>query len=164
MISFLNPNVLAAMLIAASLSFGSGYFYGRHSESAANEAEQNKALIDALTKVRQTEEKLQTQVEQVSNEYETQIAQLAERASVAERDLGRLRVKPRCGVPSIAVSPGKSNATAEHAAVGRGTGEIDLDDVAKQTIELGRDFDAANIKIAELQSLIRTYENACKIN
>lgn len=164
MIAALDPRVWLAFVVAIVVSIGGGYFWGSHAESVANEAKQNKALAEALTKVRQAEAKLQTEVEGVSNEYETKIAALADRASIAERDLGRLRVKPRCSMPTIAPAPGKLDATAEVGTVGAGTGEINLDDVAKQTVELGRDFDAANIRIVELQSLIRKYENACKVN
>lgn len=164
MIAALDPRVWLAFVVAIVVSVGGGYFWGSHAESVANEAKQNKALAEALTKVRQTEARLQTEVQGVSNEYETKIAALADRASIAERDLGRLRVKPRCSMPTIAAAPGKLDATAESGTVGVGTGEINLDDVAKQTVELGRDFDAANIRIVELQSLIRKYENACKVN
>lgn len=141
-----------------------GFFYGRHTEAKANEAKQNKALAEALQRARSAEAKLATEVQGVSNEYETKLSALNDRIGAANVELGRLRVKPRCSMPTNAASPGESNAAAESAANGDRTGEINLDGTARKIIELGGDLDAANIQIIELQALVSKYENACKVN
>ncbi|OHD25439.1 MAG: hypothetical protein A2Y38_12835 [Spirochaetes bacterium GWB1_59_5] len=163
MIAALDPRLWLAFIVAIVVSVSGGYFWGSHAESVANEAKQNKALNEALTKVRTAEAKLSIEINGVSNEYETKLAALNNRAVIAERDLIRLRVKPRCSLPTIAPGPGELDATPGDGTDGPRTGEINLDDVAKQTVELGRDFDAANIHIIELQSLVRKYENACRV-
>jgi len=163
MIAALDPRVWLAFIVAIVVTLGGGYFWGSHAEHVANEAKQNKALNEALTKVRTAEAKLATEINGVSNEYETKLAALNARAVTAELDVGRLRVKPRCSMPTITPSPGKLDATPDDGTDRPRTGEINLDDVAKQTVELGRDYDAANIRIVELQSLVRKYENACRV-
>lgn len=156
-----------AWLFAATVGIAGatgGFFYGQHTEAVANEAKQNKALAEALQRARTAEAKLATEVQGVSNEYETKLFALNDRIGVANAELGRLRVKPRCSMPTSAASPGESNATAEGQTNGDRTGEINLDGTARKIIELGGDLDAANIKIIGLQELVSKYENACKVD
>jgi hypothetical protein len=67
-------------------------------------------------------------------------------------------------LPTIAIAASEPNAAAESGTNGAAAGEINLDGTARKIIELGGDFDAANIRIVELQSLVSKYANACKID
>lgn len=141
-----------------------GYFYGQHTEATANEAKQSKALTEALQRARTAEAKIATEVQGVSNDYEVKISNLNRTVAAANVELGRLRVKPRCSMPTSAASPGESNAAAEGQTNGDRTGEINLDGIAGKIIELGGDLDAANIRITSLQDLVSKYEKACKVD
>ena len=140
-----------------------GFFYGQHTEAIANESKQNKALAEALQRARTAEAKIATEIQGVSNDYEIKISNLNGRIAAANVELGRLRVKPRCSMPTITPAPGESNAAAESGTNGDRTGEINLDGTARKIIELGGDLDAANIRIIELQSLASKYQKACKV-
>jgi hypothetical protein len=159
-----DPLAWALALVVGLAAALGGYFYGQHAQAAADTAETNAALVQAFNRARTAEAKLSTEINGVSNEYETKIAALKSRVDSANVELGRLRVKPRCSLPTIAPAASEPNATAESGTNGPTAGEIDLDGVAKQVIELGSDFDAANIRIIELQYLVNKYANACKIN
>ena len=111
-----------AWLLAAIVGIAGaagGYFYGKHTEAAANEAKQSKALAEALQRPRTAEAKIATEVQGVSNDYEVKISNLNCSVAAANAELGRLRVKPRCGMPTNAPSPGESNAAAEGQTNGR---------------------------------------------
>lgn len=152
-----------ALLVGTAAALG-GYFYGQHTQAAADAAKANAALVSALNRARTAEAKLSTEINGVSNDYETKITALKSRVDSANVELGRLRVKPRCSLPTIAPAASEPNAAAESGTNGIATGEINLDGTARQIIELGGDFDAANIRIVELQSLVNKYANACKID
>lgn len=152
-----------ALVVGAAAALG-GYFYGQHTQAAADTAKENAALISALNRARTAEAKLSTEINWVSNDYETKIAALKGRVDSANVELGRLRVKPRCSLPTSAPAAGEPNAAAESGTNGIAAGEINLDGTARKIIELGGDFDAANIRIVELQSLVNKYANACKID
>lgn len=152
-----------ALVVGLAAALG-GYFYGQHTQAAADAAKQNAALVSALNRARTAEAKLSTEINGVSNDYETKIAALKSRVDSANVELGRLRVKPRCSLPTTTPAPSEPNATAKGEANGATAGEINLDGTARKIIELGGDYDAATISIVELQSLVNKYANACKID
>ena len=152
-----------ALLVGTSTAFG-GYFYGQHAQAAADAAKENAALVSALNRARTAEARLSTEINGVSNDYETKIDALKSRVDSANVELGRLRIKSRCSLPTITPAASEPNAAAESGTNGVATGEIDLDGTARKIIELGADYDAANIRITELQSLVNKYANACKID
>lgn len=159
-----DPLAWALALVVGLAAALGGYFYGQHTQAAADTAKENAALVFALNRARTAEAKLSTEINGVSNDYETKIATLKSRIDSANVELGRLRVKPRCSLPTIAPAASEPNAAAESGTNGVTAGEINLDGTARQIIELGGDYDAANIRIVELQSLVNKYANACKIN
>lgn len=158
-----DPLAWALALVVGLAAALGGYFYGQHTQAAADTAKENAAFVSALNRARTAEAKLSTEINGVSNDYETKITALKSRVDSANVELGRLRVKPRCSLPTIAPAPGEPNATAESGTNGIAAGEINLDGTARKIIELGGDYDAANIRIVELQSLVNKYANACKI-
>lgn len=159
-----DPLAWALALVVGLAAALGGYFYGQHTQAATDTAKENAALVQALNRARTAEAKLSTEINGVSNDYETKIAELKGRVDSANVELGRLRVKPRCSLPTSAAAASEPNATAESGTNGVTAGEINLDGTARKIIELGGDFDAANIRIVELQSLVNKYANACKID
>ncbi|MCE5333771.1 MAG: hypothetical protein LLG06_04195, partial [Desulfobacteraceae bacterium] len=153
----LNTRVLAgaAALIAFFGICAGFYVKGRSDANAKHEMQMKDAQIEALANVRAVERQKSAEVEGVANEYETKLRTLSDRAALAERDLGRLRVKIRscADMPKSATSSGKPDATANTGTDRHGSGEINLDDAAREIVRLGSDLDAANLKIIELQEL-----------
>lgn len=156
----LNPRLLIALAVAAAVAGSgiAGYAKGRSSERMKNELERNRVVIEAQAKAAEVEHAKNIEIQGISNDYEQKLLALSDRAALAERDLGRLRVRScRDRLPTAAPASGKPHATATDGAVGPGSGEIDLDRAAGEIIRLGRDLDAANLRILELQALVRSY-------
>lgn len=161
--AFLNVQVILAILVVCLLGFFSGCQYGKSVERKSNEAEKLQTNNTALKTVRKQETKINESQNNVSANYEKEMAALRDRANSAEYQLDRLRVKART-CPSVPTGDvrGKPNATAEATTVGFGTVEINLDDVAKQIKQLGVDLDEANAKIVGLQAGAKVCEEATK--
>lgn len=162
----LDPRLWLALIVGFIASIVSAYFYGVNSANAANEAKANKAIVAYMPKVQAKEAEASKQIQGVGNETETKLAALQTRFNTASAELSRLRVKrPACNVPEGGTGPGArdaASATAERTDR-LGAGEVNLDDVASEVIQLGKDYDAANIRIGELVSLVHVYEKACKV-
>lgn len=163
--ALLNPYLLLALIVGFLAAVGGGYQWGSSVTETNIKAETGEALNNALTKVRTLEAELSTKTNGVSNDYEVKGKKLDSNIDAALLDHGRMRINPRCpnSMPTIAPGPGKLDASAESGTNRARAGEINLDDVAKQTIELGGDLDKANLNIIELQSLVRIYEKACRV-
>lgn len=160
---YLDPKVWLGFVIGITLAFVTGCMHGEAREEERNEAAKNEKLVTDLNKVRSDERKINESQNNVAADYEKEIAALTSRANSAEYQLDRLRVKARtCPVVPTSNDSGKSNATAATAYVGAGTGEINLDDVARQIKQLGLDLDAADAKTAALQKAAAECEKATK--
>lgn len=158
----LNARVLLVLAVLASIVGAGvgGYVKGRSVERQANEIRQLQALTEAQARAAEIEHRKNTEIQEIANDYEEKMAALSGRAVAAERDLGRLRVRPcREGVPDASNAPGGPHAASANGAVRAGPGEIDLDRAATEIVRLGRDLDAANLRIIELQALVRSYSN-----
>lgn|GEM_PF-1951308 len=156
----LNGRVLMVLAILASIVGAGvgGYARGRSVERQANEFRQLKALAEAQARVAEIEHAKAAEIQGISNDYEERLTALSNRAAAAEHDLGRLRVRScRDGVSRTASAAGESHAPPANGAVGSGEGSINLDRAATEIVRLGRDLDAANLRIIELQALVRSY-------
>ncbi len=163
----LDPRVWLALIVGFLATTTGAYFYGMHSANAANEAKANKAIIAYIPKVQAKEAETNSGIQGAEHETEAKLAALSSKYDAAVVELGRLRVKrPACNVSNSSASTGTRDApsAATERSDGPGTSEIDLDDVAKEVVRLGNDFDGANLRIDELRSLVRVYEKACKVN
>lgn len=158
---FLDPKVWLGFVIAVTLSFMTGCQYGKDKEHKANEAAKAAATITAYTNVRTIEQNANESQNNVATTFEDEMQALRIRAD--SLDLDRLRVTPRTCASLPAVSPTASglNGTGTGAAYGVGTGEVNLDGVARQVKQLGVDLDAARTKVKGLQSLVKTYQSVC---
>lgn len=159
-----NPRFWLALILTAAFSGAAGYTKGTYVERRANEARQNKALVEAQAKASEIEHAKNAEMQGIANDYETKLGALSVRAAAAERDLGRLRVRARSDnrLSTTAAAPCRSDAAAANGALGVGEGEINLDGPAAEIVRLGRDLDAANLRIIELQALIRSYSETGK--
>lgn len=120
------------------------------------EEETNKQIEAARQEERDNQRTIQAERDKANEANKT----LEKRVADFERDNGRLRVKRAAvclgsgSVPGTATSSGGSATPATGSANGAGTGEINLDDVAREVGRLGSDLDAANIRIVELLGIV----------
>ncbi len=155
--------IIVALAMGASVA---SYFAGVHHERKANEAKVNKAIVAEIPKVAAKEAATNKAIEGVGNETESNVTALAGRLAAANIELGRLRIKRACTDSNAPAATNPRNAASDPTGpvYGPGTGEINLDEVAGEVIQLGNDYDAANIRINELRALVRVYEKACKVD
>ena len=144
---------LLSGLIALLLTFGSGYFYGKHVESQAQQAE-----VDRLnTQARAKEQALATAVTTTANALRTsnEKAKLAakERDSAIDSGAFKLRVpvKTTCPVPA---SPDPATPTGDSG--GEASAELDRE-TAKALVAI---TDEGNRAIEKLNACITLYNNA----
>jgi hypothetical protein len=161
MIALIDPRLWLAVIVGIGLSFFSGTQYGKRQAKV----KANEAIVAYIPKVQAKQAETSTKIESISNETEKENAELSKRLIAANIELGRLRVKPRCNVPTSTTSASTRNATGETAngINGLGTLEVNLDSVANEIIQLGGDLDASYIRIDELRGLVQVYEKACKV-
>lgn len=142
---------LLSGLITLLLTFGGGYWYGKHVEAKAQQAE-----IDRLnTQARAKEQALASAVTATADALRktNEKAKLATKQRDAAIDSGalRLRLKTTCAVPAAA-------DTTVAAGSGGGTASAELDrETAKALVAI---TDEGNRAIEKLNACITLYNNA----
>lgn len=142
---------LLSGLIALLLTFGGGYFYGKHVEREVQQAEVDRLNTEARAKEKALAAAVTTTADALRKTNEK--AKLATQQRDAAIDSGalKLRVKTTCPVPASADTT---------VAIGSGGGEAsaELDrETAKALIAIAEEGDRA---ITKLNACITLYNNA----
>jgi prophage endopeptidase len=142
---------LLSGLIALLLTFGGGYFYGKHVEAEAQQAEVDRLNVEARAK----EQALAAAVTTTANALRktNEKAKIATQQRDAAIDSGalRLRLKTTCPVQAPADS-------TPAAGSGGGTASAELDrETAKALVAI---TDEGNRAIEKLNACITLYNNA----
>jgi hypothetical protein len=142
---------LLSGLIALLLTFGGGYFYGKHVEAEAQQAEVDRLNAEARAKEVALTTAVTTTAEALRKTNEK--AKLATKQRDAAIDSGalKLRVKTTCPVPA---SPDPATPTGDS----RGEASAELDrETAKALVAI---TDEGNRAIEKLNACITLYNNA----
>jgi len=142
---------LLSGLIALLLTFGGGYFYGKHVEKEAQQVEVDRLNTEARAKEQALAAAVTTTAEALRKTNEK--AKLATKQRDAAIDSGalKLRVKTTCPIPAPADTP---------APAGSGGGEVsaELDrETAKALVAI---TDEGNRAIEKLNACISLYNKA----
>ena len=142
---------LLSGLIALLLTFGGGYFYGKHVEAEAQQAEVDRLNTEARTKEQALATAVTTTADALRKTNEK--AKLATKQRDAAIDSGalRLRVKTTCPVQASA-----DTAVAAGDSGGETRTELDRE-TAKNLIAIAEEGDRA---IQKLNACITLYNNA----
>lgn len=122
----------------------------------ADKTARDKETARLVSAARAEERANQKAIQEGKDQADAQREKLAKDYAALELAHGRLRVNRTAlcqrqpGVPGGAGNLGGSAQAAGTETLRAGAGEIDLDDVAREVGRLGRDLDAANIRIVEL--------------
>jgi hypothetical protein len=142
---------LLSGLIALALTFGGGYWYGKHVEAEAQQAEVDKLNTEARAKEQALTVAVTTTADALRKTNEKAKLATKERDAAIDSGALRLRVKATCAVPTT---------TDPSPAAGSGGGEAraELDrETAKALIALTEEGDRA---IQKLNACITLYNNA----
>jgi hypothetical protein len=142
---------LLSGLIALLLTFGGGYFYGKHVEREIQQAEVNRLNTEARAKEQALSAAVTTTADALRKTNEK--AKLATQQRDAAIDSGalKLRVKATCPVHTPADAPASSGDN-------RGEASAELDrETAKNLIAIAEEGDRA---IQKLNACITLYNNA----
>ena len=142
---------LLSGLIALLLTFGGGYFYGKHVEREVQQAEVDRLNTEARAKEAALTTAVTTTADALRKTNEK--AKLATQQRDAAIDSGalKLRLKTTCPVPASA-------DTAVAAGSGGGEASAELDrETAKNLIAIAEEGDRA---ITKLNACITLYNNA----
>jgi len=159
----LNPRVIGAVVAFLALAGYTVGIYekGVHTERAKWQVIQAQAEVKAQEQARLTEQQTAANVAEVSKDYEKKIETLHRNYS-AWIDTVRLRV-PKRTANSLPKAPGTAKRTdAAAAESGSGTGETNLDGIAKSIAAIGKDLDDCSEQVLGLQGLIKTYQGKGK--
>jgi hypothetical protein len=142
---------LLSGLIALLLTFGSGYFYGKHVEKEAQQVEVDRLNTEARAKEQALAAAVTTTAEALRKTNEK--AKLATKQRDAAIDSGalKLRVKTTCPVPA---SPDPATPTGDSG--GEASAELDRE-TAKALVAI---TDEGNRAIEKLNACITLYNNA----
>ena len=142
---------LLSGLIALLLTFGGGYFYGKHVEREVQQAEVDRLNIEARAKEKALATAVTTTADALRKTNEK--AKLATKQRDAAIDSGalRLRVKTTCPVPASA-----DTAVATGSGGGEASAELDRE-TAKNLIAIAEEGDRA---IQKLNACINLYNQA----
>ena len=142
---------LLSGLIALLLTFGGGYFYGKHVEAEAQQAEVDRLNTQARAKEAALTAAVTTTAEALRKTNEKAKTATKERDAAIDSGALKLRVKTTCPVPT-------SPDTAVAAGSGRGETSAELDrETAKNLIAITEEADRA---IEKLNACITLYNNA----
>jgi hypothetical protein len=142
---------LLSGLIALLLTFGGGYFYGKHVEAEAQQAEVDRLNIQARAKEAALTAAVTTTAEALRKTNEKAKTATKERDAAIDSGALKLRVKTTCPVPTAA-------DTAVAAGSGGGETSAELDrETAKNLIAITEEADRA---IEKLNACITLYNNA----
>ena len=142
---------LLSGLIALLLTFGGGYFYGKHVEAEAQQVEVNRLNTEARAKEAALTTAVTTTADALRKTNEK--AKLATKQRDAAIDSGalKLRLKTTCPVPA-------STDTAVAAGSGGGEARTELDpEVGKALFAIAEEGDRA---ITKLNACISLYNQA----
>ena len=142
---------LLSGLIALLLTFGGGYFYGKHVEKEAQQVEVDRLNTEARAKEKALAAAVTTTADALRKTNEK--AKLATQQRDAAIDSGalRLRLKTTCPVPASA-----DTAVATGSGGGEASAELDRE-TAKNLIAIAEEGDRA---IQKLNACITLYNNA----
>jgi len=142
---------LLSGLIALLLTFGGGYFYGKHVEKEAQQVEVDRLNTEARAKEQALAAAVTTTADALRKTNEK--AKLATQQRDAAIDSGalKLRVKTTCPVPA---SPDPATPTGDIG--GEASAELDRE-TAKNLIAIAEEGDRA---IQKLNACITLYNNA----
>jgi len=142
---------LLSGLIALLLSFGGGYFYGKHVEAEAQQAEVDRLNAEARAKEAALTVAVTTTADALRKTNEKAKTATKQRDAAIDSGALRLRVKTTCPVPA-------SPDTAVAAGSGGGETSAELDrETAKNLIAITEEADRA---IEKLNACITLYNNA----
>jgi hypothetical protein len=145
---------LLSGLIALLLTFGGGYFYGKHVEKEVQQAEVDRLNTEARAKEAALTTAVTTTADALRKTNEKAKTATKERDAAIDSGALRLRVKTTCPVPAAAdtaVAPGDSG--------GAPSAELDRE-TAKNLIAIAEEGDRA---IQKLNACIDQYETLRKM-
>jgi hypothetical protein len=142
---------LLSGLIALLLTFGGGYFYGKHVEKEAQQVEVDRLNTEARAKEQALASAVTTTADALRKTNEKAKIAAKERDAAIDSGALKLRVKTTCPVPASA-------DTAVAAGDNRGEASAELDrETAKNLIAIAEEGDRA---ITKLNACITLYNNA----
>jgi hypothetical protein len=142
---------LLSGLIALLLTFGGGYFYGKHVEAEAQQVEINKLNTQARIKEQALATAVTTTAEALRKTNEKAKTVTKERDAAIDSGALKLRVKASCPVPT-------ATDTSVAAGDNRGEASAELDrEIAKALVAI---TDEGNRAIEKLNSCIDLYNQA----
>jgi hypothetical protein len=142
---------LLSGLIALLLTFGGGYFYGKHVEAEAQQAEVDRLNTQARAKEAALTAAVTTTAEALRKTNEKAKTATKERDAAIDSGALKLRVKTTCPVPASA-----DTAVATGDSGGAPSAELDRE-TAKNLIAITEEADRA---IEKLNACITLYNNA----
>ena len=142
---------LLSGLIALLLTFGGGYFYGKHVEKEAQQAEVDRLNTEARAKEQALASAVTTTADALRKTNEKAKIAAKERDAAIDSGALKLRVKTTCPVPASA-----DTAVASGDSGGAPSAELDRE-TAKALIALTEEGDRA---ITKLNACITLYNNA----
>jgi hypothetical protein len=142
---------LLSGLIALLLTFGGGYFYGKHVEAEAQQVEINKLNTEARIKEQALATAVTTTAEALRKTNEKAKTVTKERDAAIDSGALKLRVKTTCPVPA---SPDPATPTGDSG--GEASAELDRE-TAKALVAI---TDEGNRAIEKLNACITLYNNA----
>jgi hypothetical protein len=142
---------LLSGLIALLLTFGGGYFYGKHVEREAQQAEVDKLNLEARAKEQALTVAVTTTADALRKTNEKAKLATKERDAAIDSGALRLRVKATCPVPA-ATDP----SVAAGDSGGAPSAELDRE-IAKALVAI---TDEGNRAIEKLNACITMYNNA----
>lgn len=155
-----DPLALALAFIVGILCAFGGYFYGLEVERKSNEAEQAKAAIVELQKVKAEETKTSNAINEKAAEYDKAKKDNESKSNSVANQFAGVPFKPCKSVPTVASVTAESSRSAgsERLEAER----IYFDDIAEQVASLGRDYDNAAGQIKSLTETIAAYRKLTK--
>jgi len=142
---------LLSGLIALLLAFGGGYFYGKHVEAEAQQAEVDRLNAEARAKEAALTVAVTTTADALRKTNEKAKTATKQRDAAIDSGALKLRVKTTCPVPAAA-----DPATPAGGGGGEASAELDRE-TAKNLIAITEEADRA---IEKLNACITLYNNA----
>ncbi len=142
---------LLSGLIALLLTFGGGYFYGKHVEREVQQAEVDRLNTEARAKEQALAVAVTTTADALRKTNEKAKLATKERDAAIDSGALRLRLKTSCPVPASA-----DTAVATGSGGGEASAELDRE-TAKNLIAIAEEGDRA---IQKLNACINLYNQA----
>ena len=142
---------LLSGLLALLIAFGGGYWYGKHVEAKAQQAEVDKLNTEARAKEQALTVAVTTTADALRKTNEKAKQATQQRDAAIDSGALRLRVKTTCPVPAAA-----DTAVAARDSGGAPSAELDRE-TAKALVAIAEEGDRA---INKLNACITLYNNA----